>query len=172
MLRSTTAALLLLAAATAADAAAQRRVSGNSEEPATGSSELRIIARLGPKSYTSTLPGSCKHEPSGSIYDLPAALWMVQTEGPGTGEIKQLNFTLWRPKNGSADQVSVSIDAGATSTRIDVNPRDKPVGQARVELQPVGSGGRFELRGKDAKGANVNLTITCPTFDAVEAEGG
>ena len=172
MLRSTTAAVLLLAAATAADAAAQRRVPGNPQEPATGSTELSVIARLGTKSYTSTLPGSCKHEPSGSIYDLPAALWMVQTDGPGTGEIKQLNLTLWRPKNGSADQVSVSIDAGATTARIDVNPRGKPVGQASVELQPVGSGGRFELHGKDAKGANVNLTITCPTFEGIEAAGG
>jgi hypothetical protein len=36
----------------------------------------------------------------------------------------------------------------------------------------VGSGGTFELKGKDAKGAALNLTISCPTFAAVVAEGG
>jgi hypothetical protein len=173
MLRSSFAVVLLLAAAGAHDANAQRRGAGTpNSESDSGSTDFSVIARLGTSSYTSRVPGSCKHEPSGSIYDLPAALWMVQSDSPGSGEIKQFSFTLWRPKNGSADQVSLSIQAGPKTAHIDVNPRGKPVGEASVQLQPIGSGGRFEVRGKDAKGASVNLTVTCPTFSGVEAEGG
>jgi hypothetical protein len=165
---SSLAAALLLTFVAATEAAAQRRAPG---QAATESTEVSVIARVGSKSYTSRVPGTCKYEPSASIYDLPAALWMV--EGGSTGsEIKQLNLTLWRPKNGSADQVSLSLQAGSSSTHIDVNPRSKPVGTGTVELQPQGSGGKFELKGKDAKGINVNLVITCPTFAAVEAAGG
>lgn len=127
---------------------------------------------MGTESYTSRVPGSCKHEPSASIYDVPAALWMVEGEGADGSEIKQLNFTLWRPKNGSADQISLAIQAGSSSTRIDIDPRSKPVGSASVELQPIGPGGKFEVRGKDAAGGKVYLTISCPTFAGVQAEGG
>jgi hypothetical protein len=81
-------------------------------------------------------------------------------------------LTLWRPKDGSADQTSLSLEAGSRSTRIEVNPRDKPVGGATVRLEQVGEGGKFQLKGKDAKGTAVNLTISCPSFAAVEAAGG
>lgn len=170
MLRSTFIGILLLVGTVAQDAAAQRRTPGHpAAEPGT---EVSIIARLGTKSYTSRVPGICKHEPSASIYDVPAALWMVEGEGADDSEVKQLRFTLWRPKNGSADQISLSLEAGSSSARIDVDPRNKPVGAATVQLQPVGSGGKFELKGKDAKGTTVNLTISCPMFAGVEAEGG
>jgi hypothetical protein len=169
MLRITLTGILVLASAAAEDAAAQRRAPG---QPVTESTEVSVIARVGTKSYTSRVPGACKHEPSGSIYDVPAALWTVQGAGAEGSEIKQLNLTLWRPKNGSADQISLSLEAGSSSARIDVNPRSKPVGAASVELKPVGPGGKFELKGKDAKGTTVNLTISCPMFAGVEAEGG
>jgi hypothetical protein len=166
---STLVATLLLMFVAANEAAAQRRTP---LPAATESTEVSVIARVGTKSYTSSVPGTCKYEPSASIYDLPAALWMIEGEGSNGSEIKQLTLTLWRPKNGSADQISLSLQAGSTTSRIDVNPRSKPVGTGKVELQPQGSGGKFELKGKDAAGTNVNLTITCPSFAAVEAAGG
>lgn len=163
MVRSTFIGILSLVATVAPqDAAAQRR---------TGSTEVSIIARVGTKSYTSRVPGTCQHEPRASIYDVPAALWTVRADGSDKSDIKRLSFTLWRPTRGQ-DQVSVSLEAGSRTNRIDVNPRMPPVGAATVQLKPVGQGGKFELRGKDAKGIKVNLTISCPTFAAVEAEGG
>lgn len=159
---------LALLASGVQDAAAQRRAPG---QPVTESSELDVSARVGTKTYAANVAGTCKHEPSASIYDVPAALYMVESQG-GEGGIKGLNLTLWRPKNGSADQVSLSLDAGSSSYRIDVNPRDKPVGEATVQLKPAGPGGTFELKGKDAKGTPLNVTINCPTFAGIEAEGG
>jgi hypothetical protein len=169
MSRSTLAATLLLICVAANEAAAQRRLPG---QAATENTQVSVIARVGAKSYTSRVPGTCKYEPSASIYDLPAALYMVEGQGSSSSEIKQLNLTLWRPKDGSADQISLSLQTGSSTARIDVNPRAKPEGSGSVELQPQGSGGTFELKGNDAKGTPVNLTITCPTFEAVEAAGG
>jgi len=164
MVRSTFIGMLLLVATVAPqNAAAQRR---------TGSTEVSIIARVGTKSYTSRVPGTCQHEPMASIYDVPAALWMVRADGSDKSDIKRLSLTLWRPKSGGPDQVSVSLEAGSRTNRIDVNPRMPPVGAATVQLKPVGPGGKFELRGKDAKGTKVYLMIGCPTFTGIEAEGG
>ena len=169
MSRAIVTGVLLLTAAVSQDAVAQRRTPGQS--PATGS-EVSIMARLGSKSYTASVRGSCKHESSASIYDLPAALWMVEAEGTEGSQVRRLNLTLWRPKNGSADQISLSLDAGSSSTRIDLNPRNKPVGSATIQLQPEGSGGKFELEGKNAKGTPISLTISCPRFEGIEAAGG
>jgi hypothetical protein len=169
MLRLMPLAALLVLVGTR-EAAAQRRATGHSA--GTDAGKVHVIARVGTKSYTGTLTGTCKHEPSASIYDVPAALYMVEAQGGSGSDIKQLNLTLWRPKNGSADQVSLSLETGSEATRIDVNPRGPAVGAGSVQLQPVGSGGKFELKGKDAKGAAVNLTINCPVFAAVQAEGG
>jgi hypothetical protein len=172
MTRFTLTATLLLMSVVARDAAAQRRAAGqqpSSDPPVT---QVQVVARLGSKTYSSNLPGSCKHEPAASIYDVPAALWTVEAGGADGSSVKQLNLTLWRPKNGTADQISLSLDAGSKPTRIDINPRSKPVGSGRVRLTPGESGGKFELVGKDAKGTSVNLTISCPSFDAVEAAGG
>jgi|GEM_PF-5305131 len=121
MLRITTLAALLALASGAREAAAQRRASG---PPGTESNEVNVIARLGTKSYTSNIAGTCKHEPSASIYDIPAALYLIEAAGAAT-----------------------------------------------AELRKEGAGGTLELKGKDAKGTPLNLTISCPTFAGVIAEG-
>jgi hypothetical protein len=154
------------------DAAAQRTRPEHQPTNDSVSGQFGVTARLGSRSYSSTIPGSCKHEPSGSIYDVPAALWLIEGSGSERSEIKQLNLTLWRPKNGSADQISLFIDTGSGAHRIELSPRRKPSGSAIVRLQPQGPGGRLELSGKDSSGVTVNLTISCPTFEAVEAAGG
>jgi hypothetical protein len=169
MLRFIPLATLLVLVSGTRELAAQRRPSG---KPVTESSNVSIVARVGAKSYTATVPGSCEHEPSASIYDLPAALYRVDAQGADGSAIKQLSLTLWRPKDGSADQTSLSLEAGSTSSRIDVSPRTKGGGRATVQLKPSGDGGTFEIKGKDAKGAALSLTITCPSFAAVEAAGG
>lgn len=170
MVRSTLIGTLLLAGTVAQDAAAQRRTPDG--RAVTESQGVSVIARVGTRSYTSKVPGTCKHAPMASIYDVPAALWIVQADGSDGSEIKRLAFTLWRPKDGSADQVSMSLETGSGSNRIDVNPRKPPAGAATVKLHPAGPGGRFEVRGKDATGTKVNLTISCPMFAGIEAEGG
>jgi hypothetical protein len=170
MLRSTPLIAILALVSVTQAASAQRRAPGS--QPAEEVTDIGITARLGSKSFSSKVSGTCKHEPSASIYDVPAALYTVEAQGGNGSQIKQINLTLWRPKNGSADQIFLSLSAGSSSSRIDVNPRGSGVGAGSVRLEPAGSGGKFELKGKDAKGRPVSLTISCPSFAAVEAAGG
>lgn len=168
MMRSIVVGIVVLAA-TAQGLEAQQRAAGG--EP-RGADELGIVARVGSKSYTAQVPGTCQHEPSASIYGLAAALWMVQADGTDDGEIRALSMTLWRPKDGSADQVSIRLEAGAEPVTIEVNPRNRPRGAASVQVHRSGTGGKFEVIGKDASGTRVTLTISCPVFAGVVAEGG
>jgi hypothetical protein len=170
MLRSTPLiAILVLVSGTQA-ASAQRRAPGS--RPAEEVTDIGITARLGSKSFSSKVSGTCKYEPSASIYNVPAALYQIEAQGPAKGEIKRLNLTLWQPKDGSADQVSLLLETGSRTSRIDVNPRSAATGNASLRIKPSGEGGSLELKGKDAKGTPLSLTIDCPTFSAVAAEGG
>ena len=159
---------LALLVSLAVEATAQRRPDAS----AASSKPLTLSARIDGKSFKASGPGSCKHTPAASIYDIPAALWMIEYSNRTGAEIKQLNLTLWRPKDGSSDQVSLSFETSSSSHRISSGGRAEPAGSATVKLSPSGSGGRFELKGKDAEGTNMELTITCPAFAGIEAEGG
>jgi hypothetical protein len=162
VLRSFLITVLLVFAGSATDAAAQR----------TGGTALAVSAKVGGKSFETTGPGSCRHSPSASIYDVPAALWMIELAGDEDRPVKQVNLTLWRPKNGSPDQVSLALETRSSSHRLSVGGKAEPVGSGTVKLSPAAGGGRFELKGKDSKGTSIELSITCPVFAGVEAEGG
>ena len=169
MLRSVFVLTIALLASPSGEAAAQRLApTGSAEE----SQPLTVSARVGGKTYETSGPGRCRHEPAASIYDVPAALWVVEYDNRADDRIKQLNLTLWRPKDGSPDQVSLSLQTSSSSHRISSGGKGDPVGSATVKLTPKGTGGRFELKGKDADGDKVEVTINCPAFAGVEAEGG
>ncbi|HEU4682587.1 MAG TPA: hypothetical protein VFS51_12605 [Gemmatimonadales bacterium] len=131
-----------------------------------------MSARVDGKTHNTTGPGTCKHAPEASIYDIPAALWMVEYSGQSGDGIKQLNLTLWRPKDGSSDQVSLALQTSSSSHRISAGGKAEPVGSATVKLSPYGAGSRFELKGKNAEGTKVEVAIDCPAFVGVEAKGG
>ena len=163
MLRSFLIPSVFMVATIVGDAAAQR---------AEGPIVVTVSAKVGGKAYNASGPGSCRHSPDASIYDVPSALWMVEHASPGKAAIKRVNLTLWRPKDGSADQVSLALETSSSSHRISVGGKAQPVGSATIKLSPLGAGGRFELTGKDDTGTTVEVVITCPAFTGVEAEGG
>jgi len=152
----------------ASDGAAQRRA--NPE--ASDNKSINISGRVADKTFNANGGGSCKHAPEASIYDVPAALWLVDYSRPDDVQLKQLNLTLWRPKNGSPDQVSLSVETGSASHSVNIGGRGKQAGSGRVTLSPSGEGGRFEFKGKDAAGTRLEVAISCPAFAGVEAEGG
>ena len=163
MLRSFLIPSLFTMATIVGDATAQR---------AEGPIVLTVSAKVSGKAYNASGPGSCRHSPDASIYDVPSALWMVEHASPGKAAIKRLNLTLWRPKDGSPDQVSLALETGSSSHRISVGGKSEPVGSATIKLLPLGAGGRFELKGKDDTGTTVEVVITCPAFTGIEAEDG
>src|SRR3954468_4307304 len=149
------------------DAFAQRL---QSEAPAE-SAAIIVAARIGGKDYQGSGTGSCRHEPGASIRGVSAALWAVQFAGQ-KGAVKQLNLTLWRPTDGSPDQLSLSLDTGSGSHRIQTGAEKRNSGEGSVTILPSGPGGRMEISGKEAGGKPIQLTIDCPAFAGAEGEGG
>jgi hypothetical protein len=153
------------------EAVAQRQ---KPQSPAEGNAAptLTISGKVGGKNYQASGPGSCRHAPEASIRGVSASLWMVQFSGGDGGGIKQLNLTLWRPKDGGSDQVSLIFDTKSGSHRVDTGSTGEDRGEATVVILPNGPGGRLEISGKDGDGKPMQVTIDCPVFTAVEAEGG
>jgi hypothetical protein len=152
------------------EAAAQRKA----YSPAGGDAALilTISGKVGGKNYQASGPGSCRHAPEASIRGVAASLWMVQFGGGDDGAIKRLNLTLWRPKDGGSDQVSLAFDTKSGSHRVETGSTGEDRGEATVVILPNGPGGRLEISGKDGEGKPMQVTIDCPAFAGVEAEGG
>jgi hypothetical protein len=159
--------MLLLLSAYSGEAAAQRV---RRDAPAE-SAAITVAARIGSKNYQGSGTGSCRHEPEASIHGVAAALWMVQFAAQNRS-LKQLNLTLWRPKDGSRDQLSLSLETGSGSHHIETGGKGGDNGEASVTILPSGPGGRLEISGKEAGGKPLQVTIDCPAFAAIEAEGG
>lgn len=135
-------------------------------------SALAISAKVGNKSYQASGAGSCRHAPDASIRDVSASLWMVEFRNEREAGVKHLTLTLWRPKDGSPDQLALKLETASGSHRIQTGQQAESAGEGTVTILPSGPGGRLEITGKDAGGKRLQLTIDCPAFSGVEAEGG
>lgn len=116
--------------------------------------------------------GQCKHEPNASIYSAPASLWTVDFGDTKAGDLKHVTLTVWQPKNESPSQMSLALDTRAGSHRIATVKGGQLVGVGTVNFRSEKSGGRFDIKGKDAAGATIEGSITCPIFGNIIAEGG
>jgi hypothetical protein len=172
MIRSTLLATALWTATLTGTVQAQRRTDRTARPESGASAQVGIVARVGPRNYTSRVHGTCQHEPNASIYGVPAALWRVEAEGSDDSEIRRLGFTLWRPKDGGPDQLSIGLDAGAKPVMIEINPRTRSAASATAQVRQAGPGGTIEVKGKDSGGTKVALTLSCPVFAGIVAEGG
>lgn len=164
-------AVLLLHTALVRDGLGQRLTA--QETPARPETvAIAIAAKVGSKSHQASGPGKCRHAPDASLRDVSASLWTVEYRNQGETGLKQLTLTLWRPKDGSPDQLSLKLETSSGSHRIQTGQKRKNAGEGTVTILPSGPGGRLEISGKDSKGKALQLTIDCPAFAGVEAEGG
>jgi hypothetical protein len=159
--------LLALLSGSVREAAAQRKRPAVPAE----SVAITVTARIGGKSYHGSGTGSCRYEPEASIHDVSASLWTVQYVGRGRS-LKHLDLTLWRPKDGTPDQLTLSVETGSGSHRIETGGKEGNSGEGSVTILPSGPGGRLEISGKEAGGKPVQITIDCPAFAGIEAEAG
>ncbi|HEX2248957.1 MAG TPA: hypothetical protein VHH32_01330 [Gemmatimonadales bacterium] len=131
-----------------------------------------ITGTVGKKKLQASGPGTCRHAPEASLRGASASMWMVQFQGSRDAGVGPLNLTLWRFKDGSPDRLSLALESGSGSHRIDTSNSEEKKGEATVTILPNGPGGRLELTGKNAGGKALQLTIDCPAFTGFQAEGG
>lgn len=136
--------------------------------PVESKTPMQVSLTVGGQRYESSTPGSCTHAPVASIYQVMSALWSAQQSEDG----RSLSLSLWRPKDGSADMVSLSMTSGRSSHRVST-VRGAPLsGSGKVMLQPSGKGGVFTVDAKTPEGAAITGTIKCEVFAPHVAEGG
>jgi hypothetical protein len=160
-----------LLAGLSTEASAQRRKAEVQPGGLAEEGSVTIDAKAGGKSYKASGRGECKHAPDASISGVSASLWMVRYANAKDGSLKQLNLTLWRPKDGSPDQLSLALETGSGSHRIETGKSENK-GKGSVTILPSGPGGRLEISGKEAGGKSLQITIDCTAFAGIEAEGG
>ena len=170
MLRPSVVASLVLVPTMCSIAAGQQRTQPGKASPPGNEITVNISSTIGKYSYQASGRGTCGHAADASIHGTSAALWVVQY-GSGKGKIRRLDLTLWRPKDGDGDQLSLSLEIGSNSHRIVTGSGGESAGEGTVTILPSGPGGRLEVSGKEASGKAIRLSIDCSAFADVPAEG-
>jgi len=137
-------------------------------QPAESKAPMQVSLNIGGQRYESSTPGKCTHAPVASIYQAVSELWSAEQSEDG----RSLNLSFWRPKDGSADMVSLSVTSGRSSHRVSTVRGAPLAGSGKVALQPSGKGGVFTVDAKTAEGAAITGTIKCEVFAPHVAEGG
>lgn len=126
---------------------------------------------VGGKKLQASGEGVCKAAQQASIYGIPAALYTVSQRTKS----HSLNLSLWQPKDGAPLMMSLSVQAGDKTYRVDTvkggNKRDTQ-GSGKAGLEKSGAGGTIALDAVAASGEKITGTIKCRSFGGIQAEGG
>jgi hypothetical protein len=141
------------------------------QKPGAETLVVGVGGKIGNKKYQSSGNGTCRHTPDASIGDVSASVWTVQFEGPGAAGLARLNLELRRPKDGSAEQLTLALETKKSGTHRIETGGEENEGEGTVAILPNGPGARFEINGKDARGKRIQITIDCPAFTPAEEEG-
>jgi hypothetical protein len=144
---------------------AQRRAPGQAQANQT----IQVSLNAGGSTFQSSAPGKCTHAPVASIFNTVAEMWSVQQSAQG----RSLSLTLWKPKDGSAEMITLSVNSGNVSHQVNtVRGGSSTSGSGKVTLKAAGTGGTFSVDAKTSSGAAITGTITCDAFAPHMAEGG
>lgn len=147
---------------------AQRRPPGARVETKV---PVAIELQVAGGAYAVTGQGTCHHATRASIYDVPAEQWSVQHhEGS-----RSLALTLWRPKAGGSDMLSLAVTDGTTSHRVNTVKGSNATsvsGTGTVTFTPAEKGGTFKVDATTTSGTKITGTVRCEAFTAPVAAGG
>ena len=136
-----------------------------------GTVPVKVKIVMGRVNYSEEGTGECASGAESSIYDVPATQWHVTYGGDGSN-IQHLNLTVWRPRAGGPDMVNLSLRSGEIGHEIATVKGGSIRGSGTASVTPAGQGGTLQVRGTDADGHPLELTVECERFDEVVAEGG
>ncbi len=152
----------------ASDVTAQVRVP---RTPVDAKVSVTIALEIGSESYKYTGPGTCRHALQASIYDLLAEQWTME----GGDGLRNVTLTLWQPKKGAGDMVSLAVSSGGKThvvNTVKVGADGSVRGSGTATLAPAGKGGTFTINATAADGAKIRGTIKCDAFLAPAPVGG
>ena len=147
-----------------ADLEAQRRAPGQTQ----ANQAIQVTLNVGGAPFQSNEAGKCTHAPVASIFKTVAEMWSVQQNAQG----RSLALTLWKPKDGSGDMVTLSVTSGNISHQVNTVRGATTSGSGKVTLERAGNGGTFSVDAKTSGGAAITGTIKCDAFAPHTAEGG
>jgi len=160
--------LTLVASTFVTHAQVRRRAEPSSESAKV---PIQISLQVAGTPYAFTGSGSCRSAAQASIYDLQAAMWTVEQDADG----KSLTLTVWRPKSGTGDMLSLAVTAGGKSYRVSTvkaGERGDVQGSGTVKLDTSGQGGLFTINAVTKDGAKISGTVKCDRFTSAEAVAG
>jgi len=145
--------------------AQQRRVPHQAQPKPT----VEVSLKVGGQTYQFSGPGRCTYAPTASIYQTVSEMWSAQQ----AAEDRSLALSVWKPKDGSGEMVTLSLASGNTSHDVSTVRGGGPAsGSGKVTFEKSGAGGRFILDLKTNKGSAITGTIKCGAFAQHVAEGG
>ena len=145
--------------------AQQPRVAG--QAPAKPTVEVSLT--VGGQSYQFSGPGRCTYAPTASIYQTASEMWSAQQ----AAEDRSLVLSVWKPKDGTGEMVTLSFAKGNTSHDVSTSRGGGSAsGSGNVTFKKSGAGGRFILDLKTNTGSTITGTIECTAFAQHSAAGG
>jgi hypothetical protein len=132
---------------------------------------MKVTVEVGGAKAEYIGPGECHHTEDASIYEVPASMWSAHVVSE-SGQLRDLNLTLWQPKGAAEVQVSLGLTIGARSHDLTTVKGGEVKGSGTGRVNPKGAGGSMRVDGKSADGASVRLTVDCERWTEPVAEGG
>jgi hypothetical protein len=159
-----------LCAVLAASASAQKKKAATDIDGPDPKVGLTIALQVGDGRYDFAGKGVCLQIPDGSIYEAPAALYLVRH----TSDKQRFNMTLYRLKSGT-DMLTMNVTAGSVThsmTTVKIKTNGVPIGSGTAKLELADKGGTLTIDAADGKGVKMTGTVKCEAFNKpVEANG-
>jgi hypothetical protein len=98
---------------------------------------------------------------------VPATQWHAMLDGGNGSELENVNVTVWRPKAGGPDQVTLFMTVGKRTHRIATVSGGEQAGRATASARPEGTGGTLLVEGTTAEGTPITLELRCSAFSEI-----
>ena len=133
---------------------------------------VSLVAKVGGRVVPAEGSGECYTSAESTIYDVPATQWHATFNGPKNSDLQNVNVTVWRPKAGGPDQVTLFLTLANETHRIATVTGGELIGRATASALGEGAGGTLLVEGSTKDGTPIRLELRCSAFsEIVEGNG-
>ncbi len=134
--------------------------------------QVSLVAKVGGRVIPAAGGGECYTSAESTIYDVPATQWHATFNGPSSSDLQNVNVTVWRPKAGGPDQVTLFLTMANKTHRIATVTGGEIMGQATASARLQGNGGTLLVDGATGDGTPIRLELSCSAFDEIVEGNG